>query len=54
MTPVLAPTAPEPVRSRDRALEQAHFEFRGVASAGASDALREAKQTERRRRRSAE
>ena len=40
--------------TRDRALDRAHFEFRGVASAGASDALREAKQTERRRRLSAE
>lgn len=36
--------------TRDRALADEHFEFRGVASAGASDAARKAKQDERRRR----
>ena len=41
-------------RSDHRVLEEAHFEFRGVASAGASDAAREAKQAERQRRQAAE
>ena len=36
--------------TRDRALQNAHFEFRGVPSSGASDAVRQARQEERRRR----
>lgn len=43
---------------RDRALDGTHFEFRGVASSGASDAVREARhqvrRDERRRRLEAE
>jgi hypothetical protein len=39
---------------RDRALDGTHFEFRGVASSGAADAVRLAKQEERRRRLAAE
>jgi hypothetical protein len=35
---------------RDRVLDEAHFEFRDVASRGQSDAAREARQEERRRR----
>jgi hypothetical protein len=35
-------------------LDDTHFEFRGVASAGASDAARKAKQDERQRRLAAE
>jgi hypothetical protein len=35
---------------RDRALNDAHFEFRGVASSGSADAVRQARQDERRRR----
>ena len=34
--------------TRDRALDEAHFEFRGVASSGMSDAVREARHQERR------
>jgi hypothetical protein len=34
--------------TRDRALDGAHFEFRGVASSGASDAVREARHQEKR------
>ena len=34
--------------TRDRALDGTHFEFRGVASSGASDAVREARHQERR------
>jgi hypothetical protein len=41
-------------RANGRVLEEAHFDFRGVASAGASDAAREAKQAERQRRQAAE
>ncbi|MBA3498594.1 MAG: hypothetical protein H0T86_15960 [Gemmatimonadales bacterium] len=40
--------------TRDRALTDAHFEFRGVASSGSNDAERQARQDERRRRQSAE
>jgi hypothetical protein len=44
--------------TRDRALSDAHFEFRGVASSGTNDAAREARhearQEERRRRLSPE
>jgi hypothetical protein len=40
--------------TRERVLDDTHFEFRGVASAGASDAARKAKQDERRRRLAAE
>ena len=40
--------------TRERVLDDAHFEFRGVASAGASDAARKAKADERRRRLAAE
>ena len=40
--------------TRDRALNDEHFEFRGVASAGSSDAARKAKADERRRRLAAE
>jgi hypothetical protein len=40
--------------TRDRALDDTHFEFRGVASAGASDAARATKQAERQRRHTAE
>ena len=36
--------------TRERALNDAHFEFRGVSSAGANDAIREDRQEERRRR----
>ena len=40
--------------NRDRALDERHFEFRGVASAGQADAVRQARleerQEERRRR----
>jgi len=36
--------------TRERVLDDEHFEFRGVASAGQSDAARQAKQDERRRR----
>jgi hypothetical protein len=39
---------------RDRALDGTHFEFRGVASSGAADAVRLARQEERRRRQAAE
>lgn len=38
-------------RTPDGALDRAHFDFRGVASSGASDAARAARQEERRRRR---
>ena len=41
-------------RIRDRALDGTHFEFRGVASSGAADAVRLARQEERRRRQAAE
>jgi hypothetical protein len=41
-------------RARDRALDGMHFEFRGVASSGAADAVRLAKQEERRRRMAAD
>ena len=34
--------------TRDRALDETHFEFRGVTSSGASDAVREARHQERR------
>ncbi|HET8837168.1 MAG TPA: hypothetical protein VFN08_20765 [Gemmatimonadales bacterium] len=37
--------------TRDRALDERHFEFRGVASAGQADALRQARQDERREER---
>ena len=40
--------------TRDRVLDDENFEFRGVASAGSSDAARVAKADERRRRLSAE
>ncbi len=40
--------------TRERALTDAHFEFRGVASRGSADAERQARQDERRRRFSAE
>jgi hypothetical protein len=40
--------------TRERVLDDTHFEFRGVASAGASDAARKAKADERRRRLAAE
>jgi len=40
--------------TRDRALNDEHFEFRGVASSGSADAIRKARQDERRRRMSAE
>jgi hypothetical protein len=40
--------------ARDRALDDAHFEFRGVASSGSADAVRQARQDERRRRLAAE
>jgi hypothetical protein len=40
--------------TRDRALNDTHFEFRGVASSGSADAIRQARQDERRRRLSAE
>ena len=40
--------------TRERALNEAHFEFRGVPSAGTNDAARKARQDERRRRLSAE
>jgi hypothetical protein len=40
--------------NRDRALNDTHFEFRGVASSGSADAVRQARQDERRRRLSAE
>ena len=44
--------------TRDRALNDTHFEFRGVASSGTNDAAREARQEarqeERRRRLSSE
>ena len=40
--------------TRERALTDAHFEFRGVASSGSNDAVRQARQDERRRRLSAE
>lgn len=40
--------------TRDRALDGAHFEFRGVASSGSADAVRQARQDERRRRLAAE
>ncbi len=33
--------------TRDRALDELHFEFRGVASSGMSDAVREARHQER-------
>jgi hypothetical protein len=33
--------------TRDRALDERHFEFRGVASAGQADAVRQARQEER-------
>ncbi len=36
--------------TRDRALDERHFEFRGVASSGSNDAVRKARQEERRRR----
>jgi hypothetical protein len=36
--------------TRDRALDDRHFEFRGVPSAGQADAVRQARQEERRRR----
>ena len=36
--------------TRDRALDDRHFEFRGVHSAGQADAVRQARQEERRRR----
>jgi len=39
---------------RDRALDGTHFEFRGVASSGAADAVRLARQEERQRRLAAE
>ena len=45
---------PHGPRTRDRALADEHFEFRGVASAGSSDAARKAKADERRRRQAAE
>lgn len=41
-------------RAQTPVLEEAHFEFRAVASAGASDAAREAKLAERQRRQTAE
>jgi len=34
--------------TRERALNETHFEFRGVASSGAADAVREARHQERR------
>jgi hypothetical protein len=34
--------------TRDRALDEDHFEFRGVTSSGMSDAVREARHQERR------
>jgi hypothetical protein len=37
--------------TRDRALDEVHFEFRGVPSSGASDAVREARNQERREER---
>jgi hypothetical protein len=40
--------------ARQRALDERHFEFRGVASWGAGDAVRQARQEERRRRLAAE
>jgi hypothetical protein len=40
--------------TRDRALDDTHFEFRGVASSGSADAVRQARQDERRRRLAAE
>lgn len=40
--------------TRERALDDTHFEFRGVASSGSADAVRQARQDERRRRLSAE
>ena len=40
--------------TRNRALDEAHFEFRGVASSGSADAVRLARQEERRRRLAAE
>lgn len=36
--------------TRDRALNDEHFEFRGVASSGSADAERQARQDERRRK----
>jgi hypothetical protein len=33
--------------TRDRALDERHFEFRGVASAGQADAIRQARNEER-------
>jgi hypothetical protein len=36
--------------ARARGLDGRHFEFRGVASSGAADAVRQARQEERRRR----
>jgi hypothetical protein len=33
--------------TRDRALDERHFEFRGVASAGQADAIRQARHEER-------
>jgi hypothetical protein len=36
--------------TRDRTLDESHFEFRGVPSAGQADAVRQARQDERRRR----
>lgn len=40
--------------TRDRALNDTHFEFRGVTSSGSADADRQARQEERRRKSSAE
>jgi hypothetical protein len=40
--------------TREWALDGTHFEFRGVASSGAADAVRQARQEERRRRLAAE
>ena len=37
--------------TRDRALDERHFEFRGVASAGQADAVRQARLEERREER---
>ena len=37
--------------ARERALDERHFEFRGVASSGMSDAVREARHQERREER---
>jgi hypothetical protein len=36
-----------PPLTRDRALDERHFEFRGVASAGQADAVRQARLEER-------